>query len=755
MIPPTSTDSVFSENGSSVATAPESPRAGRSLVTVGNRLPADVAAEWGDFGGQVAGADRASPGINPLDFLHALRRRWGTALALALSVALAVIVLMFFLVPAEREASALLEVRAAIPSLTGEPRSGNLEGEAVERFKQTQLALAKSLLVVNSALRRPEINTLPTLREQEDQVRFLMDEVRVSFFGRSDIMVVSMSGPRGDDAKKIVEAMVRAYLEEIVYADQKEKIKRIETLTRLLTERTADLNNARKVYTETVEAEGAIDTKAAQANIDMEMAKLRDLSNKMFAAEQDARTAAIKAMQAEEMYKIQSKPPAIKQEVQKVLMTDQLYQKSHAELQQLLVLKKSQEQRGIRNPQIDDEINQRQELLKAQEKSIGQKVRDLILKGILRDQVRMAANEATVKGREAEGLRDAYVKLGEDLKKRIRRASGLSAQRDTVEKLELQVREMSATLYKSQLDQWSGSRVELVQPADIPPQTDFRRWALILGGAVLAFCLTGFGVGCWEFSKKRVNSVREISDRSRIGVVGTLPKLSGQSWLGRKSPTELEALLGDSIDSIRAALMHGAECGRRGAVMVTSAWDGEGKTTVASQLAVSLARCGRRTLLVDADLRNPTLHQLFEMPLGRGLGDVLRGDIEVEDGIRPTQAENLKLLSAGTSDYTSIQALENDSVGAIFDRLKEQFDFIVVDTAPVLAFADPLLLGQHMDGAILSVRLDVSQRPKVEEAANRLRTVGINLFGAVVNGTKAQTSRRGSAERALEAPVEV
>ena len=271
--------------------------------------------------------------------------------------------------------------------------------------------------------------------------------------------------------------------------------------------------------------------------------------------------------------------------------------------------------------------------------------------------MRLAANEATLKNREAAGLRDAYIKLGEDLKKRIRRASGLSAQRDTVEKLELQVREMSSTLYKSQLDQWTGSRVELVQPADIPPQTDFRRWMLIIGAGALAFCVTGVGVGAWEYFKKRINSVRDVSDRMRIGVVGTLPKLSGQSWLGRKSPTELESLLGNSIDSIRAALMHGAECGRRGAVMITSAWDGEGKTTVASQLAVSLARCGRRTLLVDADLRNPTLHQLFEMPLGRGLGEVLRGDIEVEDCIRATQAENLKLLSAGTSDYTSIQAL--------------------------------------------------------------------------------------------------
>ena len=384
MIPPTSTDPLFSENGSSVATA-ESPRGGRALMTVANRLPADVVSEWGDFGGPAGTVDRAGEGISPLDFLHAMRRRWGVALALALTVSLGIVVATFFLVPSEKEASALLEVRAAVPSLSDKVGGTPSEGE-VDRFKQTQLALAKSLLVVNAALRRPEINTLATLRAEEDQVRFLMEEVRVSFFGKSDIMVVSMSSPRGDDAKKIVEAMVRAYLEEIVYADQKEKIKRIETLTRLLTDLTGNLNNARKDYTASVEAEGAIDTKAAQANIDMEMRKLNDLSNKMFAAEQDARASVIKAMQADELYKMQSKPAAIKQEVQKFLMADANFQRTQAELQQLVVLKKSQEQRGNRNPQIDSEINQREELVKMQQGSMEKKVRDLILKGTLRDQ---------------------------------------------------------------------------------------------------------------------------------------------------------------------------------------------------------------------------------------------------------------------------------------------------------------------------------------------------------------------------------
>jgi capsular exopolysaccharide synthesis family protein len=183
--------------------------------------------------------------------------------------------------------------------------------------------------------------------------------------------------------------------------------------------------------------------------------------------------------------------------------------------------------------------------------------------------------------------------------------------------------------------------------------------------------------------------------------------------------------------------------------MITSAWDGEGKTTVASQLAASLARCGRRTLLVDADFRNPTLHELFDLPNDRGLCEVLRGEVEPHKGIRETPAANLWLLSAGDFCHRSIQALENDAFGMLFRELKSEYDFVIVDTAPVLVVADPMLIGQHVDGAIVSARLGYSQRPKIEEAVKRLRAVGVVVYGAVVNGTKPVRSRRAGERPAL------
>src|SRR5207247_1833903 len=138
-----------------------------------------------------------------------------------------------------------------------------------------------------------------------------------------------------------------------------------------------------------------------------------------------------------------------------------------------------------------------------------------------------------------------------------------------------------------------------------------------------------------------------------------------------------------------------------------------GKTSLASQLAASLARAWRKTLLVDGDLRNPAAHRLFDLPLEPGLSEVLRGEVNVTDAVKPTSLSRLWLMSAGHWDAHAVQALAQDGVGTMFEQLKEQYDFIVVDSCPVLPVADSLLLAQHVDGVIFSILRDVSRMPSV------------------------------------------
>ncbi len=197
-----------------------------------------------------------------------------------------------------------------------------------------------------------------------------------------------------------------------------------------------------------------------------------------------------------------------------------------------------------------------------------------------------------------------------------------------------------------------------------------------------------------------------------------------------------------SIDGIRAILMHDSTTQARQVVLVTSPASMEGCTTVASHLALSLTRAGRRTLLVDGDLREPSLHKLFGMPVEDGMCEVLRSEIDVAEVIRPTNTEGLWLMTAGQCDTDAVHALATDQLQPIFEKLRAEFDFVIIDGAPLLGLSDSISIGQHVDGAILTLLRDHSEIRKVLQSAELLKNMGIQLFGAVVNGVHQKADRR-------------
>ena len=194
----------------------------------------------------------------------------------------------------------------------------------------------------------------------------------------------------------------------------------------------------------------------------------------------------------------------------------------------------------------------------------------------------------------------------------------------------------------------------------------------------------------------------------------------------------------ESSDGLRTVLLQAGRNEGVRVVMVTSAGIGEGKTSLACQLAASLGRSGRRTLLIDSDLRNPAAHTQFNMQLAPGFAEALRGEIDPDDAIKPTSVANLSLLPAGQCDPAAIQALVQDEVQTLFFHLKEEYEFVILDTSPVLPVADALVIGQYADAVLFSVLRDVSKLPLVYEAQQRLAALGIRMLGAVVSGEKAR-----------------
>ena len=261
-------------------------------------------------------------------------------------------------------------------------------------------------------------------------------------------------------------------------------------------------------------------------------------------------------------------------------------------------------------------------------------------------------------------------------------------------------------------------------------------------GAGGAFLLAMLLVGFLEFRARRVCAPQEVVGGLGMKLVGTVPARPAFRRTARDG--RWHALLTESVDSSRTMLLHGVGTDGLRTIMITSAVGGEAKTSLAGHLAVSLARSGRKTLLIDGDLRNPAVYQLFNVAAGPGLSELLRGEVQLSEVLRPAEGvPGLQVLTAGLYDALTLARLAGDDLAGIFAKLHESFDFIVLDSSPVLPVTDSLLLARHVDGVVFSVLQNVSTLPAIEEAYKCLASLNVVLLGAVVSGARADVASYG------------
>jgi capsular exopolysaccharide synthesis family protein len=171
-------------------------------------------------------------------------------------------------------------------------------------------------------------------------------------------------------------------------------------------------------------------------------------------------------------------------------------------------------------------------------------------------------------------------------------------------------------------------------------------------------------------------------------------------------------------------------------VLITSAVGGEGKTTLAAQLAASCGNAGVSTILIDADLRRAALCPLLDVPEGIGLSDVLKEEATTEDAVIPVQGGTFYFLPAGTPIQDTSRVFQGRQLGVLINELRQIYDLIIIDSPPILPVPDALILGRWADGAILAARYDVSRFPQVERARHQLDNAGIAIMGTVINGMR-------------------
>lgn len=172
-------------------------------------------------------------------------------------------------------------------------------------------------------------------------------------------------------------------------------------------------------------------------------------------------------------------------------------------------------------------------------------------------------------------------------------------------------------------------------------------------------------------------------------------------------------------------------------ILITSTSTGEGKSTTASNLAVVYSQLGKRVLLIDCDMRRPTVHQIFRLDARNGLSNVLAKRTSVEVAIQATQLEHLFVMSAGVIPPNPSELLASPIFHELLDQVKEQFDIVLLDAPPVMQVADSRIIAPEADGLILVLSCDSSDRDEVIKAKDQLQMTGTRILGLVLNRREA------------------
>ena len=275
-------------------------------------------------------------------------------------------------------------------------------------------------------------------------------------------------------------------------------------------------------------------------------------------------------------------------------------------------------------------------------------------------------------------------------------------------------------------------RVTLLEPAGVP-ESSSRLFAILfyalaglagaVGGIGLAFLMEGIDPGLYE--EKQVTSV------SPLPIVGTIPRVSARdSWdvIATKYPYNhaFRRLTANVLIPIKNQNMR--------TIMVTSAQPRDGKSTIAVNLAHTLAQTGLKTLLIDGDLYRPTIHKFFEISNDIGLRNLLLTTDDPGSAIFPTTLSSLWVMPSGIfPEEHEESGVDTQRVAEIFAQVAEEYDFIVLDSPAFLGVADSLMLSPLVDGILMVVRLGKTGQTMLREAYQQLESVEAKIIGVVLN----------------------
>ncbi|MBS0201591.1 MAG: polysaccharide biosynthesis tyrosine autokinase [Planctomycetes bacterium] len=291
---------------------------------------------------------------------------------------------------------------------------------------------------------------------------------------------------------------------------------------------------------------------------------------------------------------------------------------------------------------------------------------------------------------------------------------------------------------------YGGYKTEVISPPTLGWQVEPNRNRILtlglvgglLGGLALAFLA--------EMTDRTFRSPDDVSAHLGLPIVGHIPVIqqlvSPKDSQSKLSPTlvsyfQPKSRLTEAYRAVRTSLYFSVRGEKHKVIQITSPNPGDGKSTLSTNLAICIAQSGKSVLLIDADFRRPRIHKLMGVESKLGMSTVIQGDTELPDAIQAIpEIPNLFILPCGTRPDNPAELLTSQRFDELLGILREKYDFVLVDTPPMLAVTDPGSVAARVDGVLMTIRISKRTRAEAARATELLKSLGANLIGVVVNG---------------------
>ncbi len=276
------------------------------------------------------------------------------------------------------------------------------------------------------------------------------------------------------------------------------------------------------------------------------------------------------------------------------------------------------------------------------------------------------------------------------------------------------------------------NNISVVDPAQVPTSPSSPNLPLNIALALIAgLGLAGLYVFVAEQIDQTVSNPDDIQHRLGLSTLGVVPTINPEEF--EKSTSDKKSVLWEAYQALRTNMSFLTDHGVPRSFQVTSTRPNEGKSTSAYMLGKVLAANGKTVLIIDSDMRNPSMHKIFETHNNAGLSNFLAGEDNLNTLVQPTADAGVSLMPAGPIPPNPAELLSNNRLPELIELLKGRYNYVVIDSPPVLGLADAPLISRAVEGVVYTIEANGAKIKGIESALQRLQMARATIFGAILS----------------------